>query len=426
MCWPTRSFLLLIVIVAPLHSAQALTTEQVYARSADSVFTVEVHTGNAEARSSLGSGYLVGTNGEVMTNYHVVSSYIADPKSYKIRLKNRKGTFSATLVSFDVINDLALLKANGIGSKPLTLARSSPKNIGTTIMALGNPRGLRLSIIDGIFNGKASKGLIDRSLLSMPLNEGMSGGPIVNGLGEVVGTNVSIYWLSNSISFGVPLDKIHALLKKPHVGSTLEEFRQELHKQLIELEAATTAGILSKRDKKKENIMVGNAIVNPLSPLFDCWDDSKRYEIQKIRYSSYSCNLQFSPKVEGIDEVGSIVIYIAHISSQRDRFGFYGYLTKHGSAVHIHSGGRVDRTEITPYQCTTDRVRFNNMVWKMNSCVSALVHFPGLYKYSLSATSVSHPHQAIDVALDMNGFKPQSFNTISRNFLMGLRLMETP
>ena len=74
---------------------------------------------------------------------------------------------------------------------------------------------MRKSLIEGIANGFAEKGLVDRMLLSMPLNSGMSGGPILNAAGEVVGTNVSVMWLSNSLSFGVPAEKIAPLLARP-------------------------------------------------------------------------------------------------------------------------------------------------------------------------------------------------------------------
>ena len=105
-------------------------------------------------------------------------------------------------------------------------------------MALGNPHGLGLSLIEGIFNGFAAKGAVDRMLLSMPLNSGMSGGPILDTQGRIIGTNVSVMYLSNSLSFGVPAAKIAPLLAAPPVVIERAALRKDVTRQLDALEAS--------------------------------------------------------------------------------------------------------------------------------------------------------------------------------------------
>ncbi len=163
--------------------------ETSYERFKPSVFTIEVHSGNEGAKSTVGSGYLVSRDGLVATNYHVVGSYIDEPDRYSIRAISGTTTLPASLVAFDLVNDLAILKVPATKAPPLVLA-DAPPPLGSAIVSFGNPEDLGLSLINGVFNGSAAKGVVDRMLISMPLNSGMSGGPILDGRGQVVGTNV--------------------------------------------------------------------------------------------------------------------------------------------------------------------------------------------------------------------------------------------
>src|SRR5688572_23226088 len=211
-------------------------TARTYERVKASVVTVEVHSGNREAKNALGSGYMIAADGSIVTNYHVVASFVAEPDRYQIRVRTPGGDLPATLKAFDVENDLALLAAPGVHAPPLTLAPALPA-AGSPIVALGNPHGLGLSLIEGIFNGFAAKGAVDRMLLSMPLNSGMSGGPILDTQGRVIGTNVSVMYQSNSLSFGVPVSKVPALLAAPALDLDRAAMRQEVTRQLMALES---------------------------------------------------------------------------------------------------------------------------------------------------------------------------------------------
>src|SRR5712691_10584296 len=207
-------------------SAEGRAQEAVFARFKDSVVTVEVLPLAGEAKSVLGSGWAVAP-GRLVTNYHVVGSFIQHPDRYGLRVKNGRGTFAAKLVAFDLINDLALLDAP-VPSAPLRLAVESGRP-GAPLIAFGNPEGLGLSLVEGVFNGLAEKGFIDRMLVSMPLNSGMSGGPILSARDEVVGTNVAVSWRSNSLSFGVPVRAVHALLRAAPVAATEEALSAEVN-----------------------------------------------------------------------------------------------------------------------------------------------------------------------------------------------------
>jgi S1-C subfamily serine protease len=135
--------LVLLLTGAVLAPVRAITRdgrahEAVFERFKDSVVTVEVFPLAGEARSVLGSGWAAAP-GRIVTNYHVVGSFIRHPDRYGLRVKNGRGTFAATLVAFDLVNDLALLQA-ALPALPLRLAADSGQP-GAPIIAFGNPEG---------------------------------------------------------------------------------------------------------------------------------------------------------------------------------------------------------------------------------------------------------------------------------------------
>jgi hypothetical protein len=401
-------------------SAEGRAQEAVFARFKDSVVTVEVLPLAGEAKSVLGSGWAVAP-GRLVTNYHVVGSFIQHPDRYGLRVKNGRGTFAAKLVAFDLINDLALLDAP-VPSAPLRLAVESGRP-GAPLIAFGNPEGLGLSLVEGVFNGLAEKGFIDRMLLSMPLNSGMSGGPILSARDEVVGTNVSVSWRSNSLSFGVPVAAVHALLRAAPVAATEEALSAEVNRQLALLERRSFARVVEPFLRGTDAPMaVGGALVPRPPEAFECWNRSQPEAREEIRKTSFNCNLQFTPSLEEVGEVASLEILVEHFASRANGYGFYGGLGAH-APQHLGVDARAPGNGVlSPPECRTDRVRTDHLVWMVNACSYAYVHHPGLGYFALTATSVSLPREAVYVALHGRGVGTDTFLSLSRVLLKGIRL----
>ena len=391
-------------------------------RARDSVFTVEVHSGSSDARDVLGSGYLVSDTGLVVTNYHVVGSYIDDPKRYQLRVRNGQGVHAARLLRFDLINDLALLEIAPIAVRPLTLAQRDPER-GSSIVSLGNPEGLGLSLIEGVFNGYAEKGFVDRQLLSMPLNSGMSGGPIMNRAGEVIGTNVSVIWRANSLSFGVPVAKVKALLAAPSVSTDAASLRADVSRQLAALEHETRARVVEKlsHGDAVATVAVGELSLRRPPALFDCWNTSHVYEDEGVTKRHYGCNLQFTPRVEKIGEVGSVELGIEELTSRGNAYGFYGALGTQAEHSHRIKAQEPNNGILSAPHCEVERIRTRYMAFKVNTCLSAYVKHPGLFNGELIATTVSRPRHGAVLTLRASGITLDSFLALTRGVLGDVR-----
>lgn len=136
--------------------------------------------------NSMGSGFIVKTDGYVVTNYHVIQ------QGENIRvLTYEKEPLPATVLGVDRLRDLALLKIEG-AYNALELADSDELQVGRKVIAIGNPLGLSFTVTEGIISGlerEGPNGLAEYVQTDVSLNPGNSGGPLINTEGEVVGIN---------------------------------------------------------------------------------------------------------------------------------------------------------------------------------------------------------------------------------------------
>ena len=162
-----------------------------------------------------GSGFIVSEDGLILTNKHVVSDEEAD---YTV-LTNDGEKFSATILARDPVQDLAIIKIKSDKKlKPVNLGDSSALQIGQTVIAIGNALGeFRNTVSVGVISGlgrtiSASGGgmvetLEDVIQTDAAINQGNSGGPLLNLKGEVIGINSATVIGAQSIGFSIPINK---------------------------------------------------------------------------------------------------------------------------------------------------------------------------------------------------------------------------
>ncbi len=167
----------------------ALTAQQVYAKASPSVVMVVAST---DKYSSLGTGIIMSEDGYILTNAHVISG----GESCWVAL-DTGDTYEAQLVGYDEDEDLAVLKAvDAKGLVPAEFGDSELANVGDKVYAIGNPLGLELrgTLTDGIIsaiNRDIDVGGKTMTVIqtNAALNNGNSGGPLINEYGQVIGVN---------------------------------------------------------------------------------------------------------------------------------------------------------------------------------------------------------------------------------------------
>ncbi|OIV37816.1 hypothetical protein BIV57_09645 [Mangrovactinospora gilvigrisea] len=233
--------------------------------------TVEISV-TTQSGSDTGSGIILSSTGEILTNYHVIADAAQGNGTVKVSFSNGK-TASATVTGSSASNDLALIKASGVsGLTPASLGDSSKVQIGDQVVAIGSPEGLSGTVTSGIvsaLNRKVSvdvggsssgsgSGGFDGQLprnwwnqqygggsggsgngsssgttatyqaiqTDASLNPGNSGGPLINSAGQVIGVNAAMYSDSSSdgssstdsgsvgLGFSIPINHVKDVIKQ--------------------------------------------------------------------------------------------------------------------------------------------------------------------------------------------------------------------
>ena len=161
-----------------------------------------------EVQRGVGSGFIISSDGFVLTNAHVVEG--ADEVT--VTLSDRR-EFKAKVLGADRRSDVAVLKLDASGLPYLRTGDSSKIRVGEWVVAIGSPFNLDNTVTAGIISAKSrdTGDFLPLIQSDVAVNPGNSGGPLINMRGEVIGINSQIATLSgayNGISFAVPIDEV--------------------------------------------------------------------------------------------------------------------------------------------------------------------------------------------------------------------------
>jgi len=232
------------------------------------------------ASEGLGSGFIVRADGVIVTNAHVVGG------ATQIFVALKDGTrYPAKLLGSDENNDLAVIKIEARDLPVAPLGNSSDLLIGEWAIAIGNPFGFLLantepSVTAGVVSGTgrnlAAQGegsgvYVDMIQTDASINQGNSGGPLVNALGEVIGVNSSIYTAgggSIGLGFAIPINRAkrvtedllaHGVIRRPWVGIKLQAPTSTLTR--VQVQGVQVASVVTGSPAARAGIRPGDTLV---------------------------------------------------------------------------------------------------------------------------------------------------------------------
>ena len=223
---------------------------------------------------SFGSGFILSSDGYIMTNNHVISN----SDEIKITLSDQT-ELNAVLVGSDPRSDLALLKVEASNLPVVSIGTSENLKVGEWVLAIGSPFGFDHTVTAGIVSGK-KRNLPNESYVpyiqtDVAINPGNSGGPLFNLNGDVVGVNAQIYTRSGGfmgVSFAIPAEtltnvynqlKNDGKVKRGWLGVFIQEVDQDLAKSfgLDKPKGAVIAKILDNSPAQKADFKQGDVIL---------------------------------------------------------------------------------------------------------------------------------------------------------------------
>jgi S1-C subfamily serine protease len=198
----------LLGVVGPLRAQQDMSAA--IARVNDSVFTIK-------AGDSLGSGFVVTPQGDALTCRHVVG----DAQEVEVTLANGDKA-KAQVTAKDNERDLALLKLDRPGLPVVVFVSADSLKSGVRVAAVGAPLGLKNSVTEGVVSAPAREVNGQKYLqISAALNQGNSGGPVVDSAGNVVGIATAIIKEATNVGFALPSDSVLDFLKARNVTASV-------------------------------------------------------------------------------------------------------------------------------------------------------------------------------------------------------------
>mgnify|MGYP001147165173 CR=1 FL=1 len=227
-------------------------------------------------QTSLGSGVIVDSaNGYILTNYHVIKG--AD--EIKVKLYDKR-VFDGTVIGYDAKTDLAVIKIKADRLRAIKWGDSDKLKPGETVIAIGNPYGLNLTVTSGIVSatGRANVGIADYEdfiQTDAAINPGNSGGPLVNIKGELIGINTAIFSTTGGyqgIGFAIPsniakivMDNLikHKKVIRGWLGVTVMDVDSELAKanKMKEVKGAVITDVIEGSPAEKAKLQMKDIII---------------------------------------------------------------------------------------------------------------------------------------------------------------------
>ncbi len=224
--------------------------------------------------NSLGSGFIISSDGYILTNHHVV----ADADEVIVRLNNRD-VYDAKVIGSDKDSDIALIKIDGDNLPTLKLGDSQDLKVGEWVLAIGSPFGFDHTVTAGIVSAKGrslpSDNYVPFIQTDVAINPGNSGGPLFNMDGEVIGINSQIYSRSGGfmgLSFAIPIEmavdvaeqiKSKGSVSRGWLGVLIQEVTRELADSfgMSNPHGALIAKVLDDSPAQRAGLKVGDVIV---------------------------------------------------------------------------------------------------------------------------------------------------------------------
>jgi len=196
-----------------------------------------------EVPRGVGSGFILSTDGFVMTNAHVVEG--ADEVLVTLTDKRE---FKAKIIGYDKRSDVALVKIDASGLPAVKLGDVNRLKVGEWVMAIGSPFGLENTVTAGIVSAKQrdTGDYLSFIQTDVAINPGNSGGPLINMRGEVVGINSQIYSRSGGfmgISFAIPIDEATRVSDQLRASGRVSRGRIGVQIETVSKEVAESVGL---------------------------------------------------------------------------------------------------------------------------------------------------------------------------------------
>ena len=410
------------VLVFSLFSVAISATEQaqqIFKDMAPSLYQIRLIDKATSEKSSIGSGFQISENGYIATNYHAISGYAQAPEKYIIEYENHLGEKGQlSLQTVDVINDLAIvLLENPAHTQHFKVSPLIPTK-GEELYSLGNPHDLGMIVVPGTYNGLKKESFNDRIHFTGSVNPGMSGGPVVNNYGEVVGVNVASS--GNQIGFLIPHDKLANLINRfdKQVELTIaEQIRQQLkaNQQLLLSEILAN----DWQQKSFASASIPDVGVN----FIRCWGNSNADKKDALLFKAVTnCQMEEYVYISESFTTGMVDMEFHYfeadeISSTRFYQIYEDQISRAGA------GNQASKEDVSEFSCQHDIVENNEATIRTKSvlCIRAYKKYDDLYDVMYISASIDKNTEALVSHFTLSGVDKKLSQAFTAKFMESVK-----
>jgi hypothetical protein len=386
------------------------------------VFQIKVIDKASGNKTVLGSGFQVSASGVIATNYHVVSEYLFKPDKYTIEVLDQKNhSIKASVINFDIVHDLALLQVNGLDAHALKLSDEKLAH-GNRIYSIGNPEDLGMTIIEGSYSGLVDASRYKKYLFSGSLNPGMSGGPVLNSAGEVIGINVSKG--GEQLSFLVPVKHLMELMSQGYKPLKTDDYNAHTLDLLLKDQDTYYSKLTSAKWPTK-NFKKFN-LPDKIDGSLKCWGHTEDGDDKLYEDTHRFCVTEDDIFIKDEFYTGTFSFSYEGISShQLNTFQFYNLLEKKYAISSFDNSN--DKKETTNFVCTSDflylggKSDLHHTPWKVTTCIRAYFDYKGLYDAAMIAmyadSTGDGSHDALMIRLNNTGISQDNIKKLHKKFM---------
>ena len=380
------------------HDAQ-----RAYQGARDKLVQIRTLLRNSDTQASVGSGFFVSADGLIITNFHVASQLALEPQRYRgvyVPVDGKEAPLQ--LLAFDVQHDLALLRAQTPGSEHPSLSfrgKDAPMARGERIYSLGNPQDIGFAVTEGTYNGLVQRSFYPRIFFGGTINAGMSGGPVLDEAGRVVGVNVSKRLDGEQLSFLVPAEFARALLERAAAAQPLTQpaYAEVTRQLMLHQEQLTQRFTATPLKAQKHG---GYSLPVPDDALARCWGSGRDADFKAFELERTDCQLD-SHVFAGEATTG--FIHLRYEAYDAPKFSALRFSRLHGQSFRNEPFALQGSRKMTAAECSERYIERPGMVMRAVVCMNAYRKLAGLYDVSVLVASLNRPTEGVQGRLDARG-----------------------
>jgi S1-C subfamily serine protease len=382
-----------------------------------------------DSQASVGSGFIVDSDGLAITNYHVVSQFALRPTRYRLSYTSADGRAGAVqLLAIDAVHDLALVRLAPPQDEPratwpaLTFRPTGePLARGERIYSLGNPLDVGFAIVEGNFNGLVERSYLPQLFFAGSLNPGMSGGPALDASGRVIGVNVAARRDGEQVSFLVPAEFARVLLERGRSAAPMQgAAHAEISRQLRSHQSGLVERFIAQPWRSANHARYRVPV--PQETFMRCWGSASPARDKHLTFERSDCVMDSAVFVDEALLTGTLTV--RHEAYEGSKLGALRFARMYGDSFRNENffAGR----SATPPQCKERFVDSGGLPLRVVACLSALKRIEGLFNLSVLATSVDHSTQGVQGRLDVRGVDFAGAMKLVDHYLRGFGFIEAP